>query len=412
MAMKPVKVSQLNGYIKRILQSDPLLGNVSVIGEISNLKYHGTGHVYFTLKDETSKINCFLSAENLKDLRYELADGMEIIANGYIYLYERGGTYSLNVRQISVEGVGNLSAAFEKLKEKLMKEGLFDEKYKKPIPFFPEKVAIVTSETGAAVQDMMKIIQGRNKIVDILIYPCLVQGPGAAAEISQAIDGVNRLFPEVDIIITGRGGGSMEELWAFNEEVVARSIFASKIPIISAVGHETDFTIADFVADKRAETPTAAAQMAVPDIQALKTYIHDKKHSLAHNMDQRIKYMELRVKAKDMDALYMDFVNKTRIYDMETTALYNEMNGFMEQRLSAHHVAIDKLFAALETLNPKNIMERGYAAILDKKGKLTGTVEGLASGDQIRAVFKDGEALCQVEDIRRDSHVRTKEIEL
>lgn len=402
MAIKPVKVSQLNGYIKRILQSDPLLGNVSVIGEISNLKYHGTGHVYFTLKDETSKINCFLSSENLKDLRYELTDGMEIVANGYIYLYERGGSYSLNVRQITVEGVGNLSAAFERLKEKLIKEGLFDEKYKKPIPFFPAKIAIITSETGAAVQDMMKIIQGRNKIVDILIYPCLVQGPGAAGEISKAIDEVNRLFPEVDVIITGRGGGSMEELWAFNEEVVARSIFSSKIPVISAVGHETDFTIADFVADKRAETPTAAAQMAVPDIQALKTYIHDKKHSLAHNMDQRIKYMALRVKAKDMNALYMDFVNKTRIHQMKVTALYGEMNGLTEQRLSGHHVAIDKLFGALETLNPKNIMERGYAAILDEKGKLTGTVEGLASGDYIRAVFKDGEALCQVEDIRRD----------
>ena len=265
MAVKPVKVSQLNGYIKRVLQSDPLLGNVSVIGEISNLKYHGSGHVYFTLKDEASKISCFLPYEYRKDLRYELSDGMEIIATGYIYLYERGGTYSLNVREIAVEGVGNLMAAFERLKDKLSKEGLFDENYKKPIPFFPRKIAVITSETGAAVRDIIKIIRSRNNIVDVLVYPCLVQGPGAAAEIADAIEAVNRLFPETDTIIVGRGGGSLEELWAFNEEIVARSIFASRIPVISAVGHETDFTIADFVADKRAETPTAAAQMAAPD---------------------------------------------------------------------------------------------------------------------------------------------------
>lgn len=409
MAVKPVKVSQLNGYIKRILQSDPLLGNVSVIGEISNLKHHGTGHAYFTLKDESSKINCFLSAENLIDLRYELADGMEIIANGYIYLYERGGSYSLNVREITIEGVGNLSAAFEKLKEKLQKEGLFLEKYKKPIPFFPNKLAIITSETGAAVKDIMKIIKSRNKLVDLLIYPCLVQGPGAALEISQAINEVNRLFPEIDTIIVGRGGGSMEELWAFNEEVVARSIFASKIPVISAVGHETDFTIADFVADKRAETPTAAAQMAVPDVNALKEYIQEKKHILEHNMDKRIKYMELQIKANNVDSIYMDFINKINMNKMKTSNLYNDMNSVIEQRISQYSNQVDKLLTSLESLNPKNIMKRGYAAILDEKGNFTSSIEAFSPGDNLTAVFNDGRALCHIENIRRESHVSSKE---
>ncbi|MDD4122248.1 MAG: exodeoxyribonuclease VII large subunit, partial [Eubacteriales bacterium] len=318
MAIKPVRVSQLNSYIKRVLQSDPLLGNVSVVGEISNLKYHGSGHIYFTLKDETSKISCFLPADAIKNIRYELSDGMEIIAVGYIYLYERGGSYSLNVRDITIEGFGNLSAAFDKLKEKLAKEGLFDEKYKKPITLFPRKVAVITSETGAAVRDIVKIIKNRNNIVDVLIYPCLVQGPGAAAEISDAINSVNQLFPEVDTIIVGRGGGSMEELWAFNEEIVARSIFVSKIPVISAVGHETDFTISDFVADKRAETPTAAAQIAVPDIKALKEYIENEKDDLIHTIKRLVKYMELKVAGHSIEILTTNLNQRLSYYAMKT----------------------------------------------------------------------------------------------
>ena len=187
MAVKPVKVSQLNGYIKRVLLSDPLLGNVSVIGEISNLTFHSSGHIYFSLKDETSKLNCFLPSEQRRQLRYELAEGMEVIAAGYINVFERGGTYSLNIRDIEVEGAGNLSAAYNKLKSKLEKEGLFDEKYKKPIPVFPEQIAVITSETGAAVRDIIKIIKSRNDITNIIVYPCLVQGPDAAADIARAM---------------------------------------------------------------------------------------------------------------------------------------------------------------------------------------------------------------------------------
>jgi exodeoxyribonuclease VII large subunit len=409
MAIKPVKVSQLNGYIKRILQSDPLLGNVSVIGEISNLKYHSTGHVYFTMKDENSKINCFLSAEYLRDLRYELVDGMEIIATGYIYLYERGGTYSLNVREIAVEGLGNLTAAFEKLKQKLAGEGLFDEKYKKPIPYFPRKVAVITSETGAAVRDIIKIIKSRNNIVDVLVYPCLVQGPGAAADIAKSIQDVNRLFPETDTIIVGRGGGSMEELWAFNEEIVARSIFASKIPVISAVGHETDFTIADFVADKRAETPTAAAQMAVPDIGALKAYVESEKDSLIHVMERLIKYMELRVASHNISALSVSLNHRLLYSAMNAETLIKDIRGALENRLKDWTVRLEMTKSGLDALNPRNIMDRGYAAILNGEGKMTGTAGGFLPGDDLTAVMRDGSIECRVFDVRRDQDGKTRE---
>jgi exodeoxyribonuclease VII large subunit len=409
MAVKPIKVSQLNGYIKRVLQSDPLLGNVSVIGEISNLKYHSTGHVYFTLKDESSKINCFLASDYLKDIRYELTDGIEIVANGYIYLYERGGSYSLNVREITVEGVGNLTAAFERLKEKLAREGLFDEKYKKPIPYFPQKIAVVTSDTGAAVRDIIKIIKSRNNIVDVLVYPCLVQGPGAAAEISNAIDEVNRQFPEIDTIIVGRGGGSMEELWAFNEEVVARSIFTSKIPVISAVGHETDFTISDFVADKRAETPTAAAQMAVPDIAALKEYVENEKVNLIHIMERLIKYMELRVAGSSIDALSVSLNHRLQFHAMKAEAMYKELSSILLSRLGEWSSRAENLKAGLDALDPRNIMERGYAAVLDRHGKLTGSVTQFDVGDNLTAVMKDGKILCKVADVRRDQHGEPKE---
>ena len=408
MAIKPIKVSQLNGYIKRVLQSDPLLGNISVVGEISNLKYHGTGHVYFTLKDETSKISCFLASEYLKDIRYELTDGIEIVAAGYIYLYERGGSYSLNVREITVEGVGNLTFAFEKLKEKLSKEGLFEEKYKKVIPYFPQKIAVITSETGAAVRDIIKIIKSRNNIVDVLVYPSLVQGPGAAAEISKAIDEVNRLFPEIDTIIVGRGGGSMEELWAFNEEIVARSIFASRIPIISAVGHETDFTISDFVADKRAETPTAAAQMAVPDIEALKESVENARDNLIHIMERLIKYMELQVSSNSIDALIASLNHRLLYHAMKSETLFNELSGSLNNMLSDRWANLEKLKASLDALNPRNIMERGYAAILDTEGKMAGSVMQFAFGDRLTAIMKDGEIDCKAIDVRRDEHGKQK----
>ena len=275
MGLKPFSVGQVNNYIGRILKTDPILGNISVIGEISNLTFHKSGYVFFSLKEDKSRLKCIIAPWNVEKITCPLEEGMEVIASGFISVFERDGVYNLNVRDIETNGIGQLAVAFEKLKAKLEKEGLFAQENKKPLPSFPSNVAVVTSETGAAVRDIIKTIKNKNDYVNILIYPVLVQGPAAAREIAGAIDRINAEYSEIDVIITGRGGGSMEELWAFNEEIVARSIFASKIPVISAVGHETDFTIADFTADFRAATPTAAAEMAVPDTRELKRYLQD-----------------------------------------------------------------------------------------------------------------------------------------
>lgn len=403
MALKPIRVSQVNSYIKRILQSDPILGNVPVIGEISNLKYHGSGHVYFTLKDENSKINCFLSADNLRHIRYELTDGMEITAAGFISVYERGGYYSLNVRDIIVEGTGNLSIAFQQLKDKLEKEGLFAPEHKKPIPFFPKKIAVLTSETGAAVRDVIKIIKSRNNIVDVLVYPCLVQGPAAAADIAEALDEVNLLFPEVDTIIVGRGGGSMEELWAFNEEVVARSIFRSRIPVISAVGHETDFTIADFVADRRAETPTAAAQLAAPDIEALKGFVDDTKAVMSQGLERVIRHLELRINACNMDALSMRLQNRLRQSEMTVEAFKQELKSGVKEKMMALEHRLERLYLQLEGRNPSRILELGYGIVLDSAGQPAASAKGFDPGDGLTVVLRDGRVSCTVLEVTEEA---------
>lgn len=403
MAIKPVKVSQLNGYIKRILQTDPLLGNVSVVGEVSNLKFHGSGHVYFSMKDENSKLNCFLPSERVKDLRYQLSEGMEITASGYIYLYERGGSYSLNIRDIEVAGLGNLSLAFEELKKKLEAEGLFDQKHKKDIPFFPEKIAVVTSETGAAIRDILKIIKSKNNHVDVLIYPVLVQGPAAAGEIAEAIMRINEELPEVDTIIAGRGGGAMEDLWAFNEENVARSIFASRIPVISAVGHETDFTISDFVADRRAETPTAAAHIAVPDIQELKAYVLDLKETLRHSLESCLRYKETQLSALDFAAFRRELESRIVMEQMRLDNIKVENFHQIEVLIDEHEKKIELLKASIQSLDPMAIMGRGYAAVTDRKGALIGSIDQLLPEDDVTLVLKDGQANCTVNQVRRDS---------
>lgn len=402
MAIKPVKVSQLNGYIKRILQTDPLLGNVSVVGEVSNLKFHGSGHVYFSMKDENSKLNCFLPSERVKDLRYQLSEGMEITASGYIYLYERGGSYSLNIRDIEVAGVGNLSLAFEELKKKLEAEGLFDQKHKKEIPFFPEKIAVITSETGAAIRDILKIIKSKNDHVDVVICPVLVQGPAAAGEIAAAISRVNEELPEVDTIIAGRGGGAMEDLWAFNEEIVARSIFSSRIPVISAVGHETDFTISDFVADRRAETPTAAAHLAVPDIQELKAYVSDLKENLRLSLESCLRYKETQLSALDLAAFRRDLESRIVMEQMRIDNIKTENLHQITARIDDYKQRVDLLMASLRSLDPMAIMGRGYAAVTNKDGLLVGSTGQLRPQDDVTLVLRDGQADCTVNQVRRD----------
>ena len=403
MAAKPIKVSQLNSYIKRILQSDPLLGNISVTGEISNLKYHSSGHVFFSLKDETGRINCFLAADNARHIRYELSEGMEIIVNGYINLYERGGSYSINVRDIEVSGAGALSAAFENLKNKLLGEGLFDDAHKKTLPFFPLNIAVVTSDTGAAVRDIVKIIKSRNNIVNVYICPVLVQGPNAAADISSMIDELNETMPQLDLIITGRGGGSAEELWAFNEEIVARSIYNSDIPVISAVGHETDFTIADFAADRRAETPTAAAVMAVPDTAQLMTYCNDTADILDAGIDGYIRMKQIYLDSMDSASLSLWTENILQLYSAKLDSLYTEMINCADTVINDNMNHIGKLGETLENLNPHRIMAMGYFAVSDKNGRLLSSANELNIEDSITITAADGSAEARIISVRRNS---------
>lgn len=396
MALKPVKVSQLNSYIKRILQTDPILGNVSVIGEVSNLKFHSSGHVYFSLKDETSKVSCFLPAGNVDRLDFVLKEGIEVTAHGYIYLYERGGSYSINIREIEPAGQGDLAAAFEKLKAKLQEEGLFSQEHKKQIPCFPYKVAVVTSPTGAAVRDILKIIKQKNNIVDILIYPVLVQGPEAAGEISAAIDDINTNHKDVDVIIAGRGGGSSEELWAFNEEIVARSIFASEIPVISAVGHETDFTIADFVADLRAETPTAAAEKAVPDIGMLKEYVNniyiENKRNLRMLLEDKRKHLQLL----DPKTISRDIQSRIAMDHMRCDNIMDEMTERIKLILMGRKHKLSILKEKLDGANPKAILSRGYSVVTDENGRIIRDASSLKTDQIIDIEAAQGHAKAKV----------------
>lgn len=401
MAAKPVKVSQLNAYIKRILQSSPVLSNVTVIGEVSNLKFHSSGHVYFSLKDEKGKISCFLPADIAVSMDKSIEEGTEAVVTGYIYLYERGGSYSINVKTIEKSGTGNLAAEFEKLKKKLEAEGLFDRSAKKPLNPFPRRVAVVTSDTGAAVHDIIKIIRSRNRYVDILVCPVLVQGPSAASDISSMITELNEKCPDTDVIITGRGGGSMEELWAFNEESVARAIAASDIPVISAVGHETDFTIADFAADVRAETPTAAAVLAVPDINELVMYTEELMQSIDAYMDSILERNYLRLQGSGIVQMSHLLYSMISGREMEIKALFNVLEFETDSRLERLESRIESLRDTIENLNPSRILEKGYSIIKDGNDLCITEIGDLCSGNEIKIVMRGGDAGALITEVRK-----------
>lgn len=396
MGLKPVKVGQLNNYIGRVLKTDPILANVSVVGEISNLKFHSSGHVYFSLKDETSKVNCFLAASNLERITCPMEEGMEIIATGYISVYERGGYYSLNIRDIEVNGEGQLAIQFEKLKARLEKEGLFAAENKKPLPEFPSKIAVVTSETGAAVRDIIRTIKNKNDYVDILVYPVLVQGPAAAEDIAAALRDINENYSDIDIIITGRGGGSMEELWAFNEEAVAMSIFASKIPVISAVGHETDFTISDFTADFRAATPTAAAELAVPDTGELRERIRVMKEDLAAGLFQTVETRRSRLAALDPNAFARGISTRIAYEQMNADRIIEAMGENLGTRISSVKERIILLKALIDASDPKAILSRGYSVVTDEDGHIVSRAEELKVGQNVNIETGSGSAGAEI----------------
>ena len=403
MKLKVFTVAQVNNYIKRILQSDPIISNISVSGELSNIKYHGSGNVFLTLKDENSKISCFISYQNVQSLRYILEDGMKVTAVGYIFLYDKNGTYSLNIKDIEIEGAGNLHLAFEKLKAKLTEEGLFNQEIKKEIPFFPKRIAVVTSETGAAVRDIITTIKKKNDYVDVVIFPSLVQGDYAGIEIAKNIDLINEKYSSVDTIIIGRGGGSLEELWAFNEEVVARSIYNSKIPIISAVGHETDFSIADFVADYRAATPTAAAEKAVPNTKDLKKHIEDLKNKNKDCIDKTINDKEMRFKKHDFSVLSRLIENNTTMKEYAIDTMLNDIMSFKNNMITKLDNSLEKNHNGLENLSPMRIMESGYSIIQDSNGKVVKTIDEIQKDDIINIMLTDGDLNAKVLDKNKRS---------
>ena len=387
MALKPITVTQLNHYISRVLTTDPLLGNLTVTGEISNLKYHSSGHLYFSISDENSKINCFFPAQYARGLHYELGDGLAVIIHGYLNVYKKGGTYTLFVRSIEIAGEGNLAMAFQMLKEKLDAEGLFDPAHKKPIPRFPRRIGIVTSNTGAAVRDIIKIIESRTSLTDMIVFPVLVQGSEAAADIAATIDMINRDFDDIDTLIVGRGGGSMEDLWAFNEEIVARAIYRSRIPVISAVGHEIDFTIADFVADRRAETPTAAAEMAVPDIRELMQRAESWQNSLMADLKKKVSYADLRAEK-----------------------LFAEMRHVLQGRVNAYRHELESCRLLLDENHPYRVLRKGYAVLKDAAGRNLASISDLRDGQSYRLKLKDGSATFRVTELAVTKEERNDDI--
>lgn len=382
MALKPVTVTQLNEYISRVLGTDPLLSNISVTGEISNLKFHSSGHVYFSMIDQSSKVNCFLPASCFRNLAYTLGDGLNVTVRGYINVYKKGGAYTLFIRELEVAGEGDLSTAFELLKKKLQEEGLFDPSFKKKIPAFPKKIGILTSKTGAAVRDMVKIIQSRTKAVDVIIFPVPVQGTDAAAQMADMLDHVNENFYDIDTLIIGRGGGSAEDLWPFNEEVLARAIFRSRIPVISAVGHEIDFSISDFVADLRAETPTAAAEKAVPDdsqiIRSLDTYRSQLNSALK---------------------------NKVMYHQMSLKSCIQDMRSVLIRRIDRSEHEIKQNLITLEENNPSNILSKGYTFMEGPDGKVVASASDMEEGGRYRIYFRDGTVEVTVSEIKEGGKI-------
>lgn len=384
-------VSQINNYIKKILDNNIILNNIWIKGEISNFKAHYSGHMYITLKDEGSVLKAVMFRSAARNLKFTPQDGMKVVARGRLSAYEAGGVYQLYIEEMIPDGVGSLHIAFEQLKRKLEREGLFSPEHKKPIPKCPEKVGVITAPTGAAVRDIIHVITRRYPLAHIILYPAVVQGPDAAPSIVSGI----RFFNEqmrVDTIIAGRGGGSIEDLWAFNEESVAYAIFNSEIPIISAVGHETDFTIADFVADLRAPTPSAAAEMAVPSRMELAGTIRAHKIRLMQDMN-----FQIALKRDKLD--HIDVKNPVRIiedYRQDIDTKLKSIGNSFKMCIMKNKKDFGKICAALDALSPLSVMSRGYAIPLDTEHNVIKSVNDMTSGKEFELKMSDGDISCTV----------------
>lgn len=389
-------ISQLTRQIKETLESS--FPRLWVEGEISNFKHHSSGHLYFTLKDEDAQIRCAMWRFRAGSLLFKPLDGMKVFVEADLQVYERSGNYQLIVQQMQPAGVGALQMAFEQLKKKLKAEGLFEDEHKKSLPLFPEKIAVVTSPTGAAIRDIVSVIQRRFPGVEILLYPVRVQGPGSAEEISQAIMDLNE-YTDIDVMIVGRGGGSLEDLWAFNEEVVARAIFASQVPVISAVGHEIDFSIADFVADRRAATPSAAAEMVVRDrseVTGQLNYYRQRYNDLIRRKIENYRDRMASLKTgygfrRPQDLI---FQHMQRLDELQ-----RQIQVMTGHRLQLNRNKLTHLEQQLKSINPEAVLKRGYSIVF-KDGKILKDTAGIKKDDDIQVKLRDGEIAATVKEIK------------
>ena len=389
MYIKTLTVSDINNYIKKTLDNDFILANCSIKGEVSNLKLHTSGHIYFSLKDKFSKINCIMFRGDAGNLNFIPEDGMKVIVKGRVSLYEKEGLYQLYCNEMKPDGMGELYLAFEKLKVKLEQNGLFDESHKRKIPTYAKKIGVITSSTGAAVKDIINVTKRRNKKVELLIYPSLVQGANASSDVIKGIEVLNSI-EDVELIIIARGGGSIEELWCFNDEKLAEAIYNSKKPIITGVGHEIDYTIVDFVSDRRAPTPSAAAEIAVFNLEETSQKLNNYKNRLytcAHNKikDEKNRLNFLK-KTLDLNSPLVYIANQYNNVDK----LKELLNFKLNVKINEKKEKLAKINALLSANNPLNILNRGYSIIEDEGNNVINSIEDLNKKGKIKVTMKDG----------------------
>lgn len=386
---KIFSVSDINKYVKMIFDSDMLLNNVSIRGEITNFKAHYTGHFYFTLKDENSTIKCVMFKGYAQFIKFKPADGMKVVINGQVSAFERDGVYQVYCKSMSPEGLGDLYLAYEQLKAKLSKEGLFDQTKKKPIPFLPKRVGVITSRTGAVIRDIINVSTRRYPNVNILVYPAAVQGVNVASTVIEGLKTFNKLN-NVDVIIIARGGGSFEDLFGFNDESLARQIYESEIPVVSAVGHETDFTICDFVSDLRAPTPSAAAELVYPEYSEIVNRIMtDKKRTIIamkNYIDRRRQYVE-RLKAAKLEKVPLDKINR---YRLTIDNLITKSESTLRYNVEKYRTRCIKSISMIDTLSPLKTLTRGYSVTEDMNGNVIRKTSDVKTNDEIRITLTDG----------------------
>ena len=403
MAKRVISVSELNEYIKMVLEHDEILMNICVKGEISNFTNHyKTGHLYFSLKDAGGAVKTVMFRGNAIRLKFKPENGMKVLVSGRIGVFPRDGQYQLYAESMEPDGIGALALAFEQLKAKLTKEGLFDESRKKPLPYMPMRIGVITSPTGAAIRDILNILGRRFPMAEIELYPALVQGESASADLVRGLERMNR-EKRVDVIIIGRGGGSIEDLWAFNEEILVRAVASSEIPVISAVGHETDFTLCDFAADRRAPTPSAAAELAVPNAADILYTVQEADLRLNRAMTRKLSLMRERL---DRLAASRVLKNPQNVIDDKRMTLMNEERHLMERMqsiLREKKAALGEKSAKLSALDPLAVLARGYGALFDEKGKVVKSVEDTAIGETVKLSLSDGRLTATVREIEKET---------